>query len=271
MVWHFSFLGGVTLRQAIDYHIHQSKAKKETPPTHQGSTVGSPADYTPYLKQYLLEKCPSSDRLYNAWCHPEIAETIIPSPRSDTAIIHSKDSGRIYFFWRTGLRNGTTICMPVMFLILLARHTTFSPRRQVPLPEALNSYLPARASRHHLLLLSSLRVPKERLRSRGILKGDDVIACSAPEFSSYDSDEPVHDTVRIGPNRFTNNAFPFNFFSATDANQTLAFGPGILSGIGRDIETSFVIRAKDETSRDRVCGMDKFTIKIIQRACLWDG
>ena len=64
------------------------------------------------------------------------------------------------------------------------------------------------------------------------LKRDDEITCSAPEISSYSSDERVYVTVKINPDRLTNNALPFIFFSVTDASQTIAFGP-----------TSFVIRA----------------------------
>ena len=61
-------------------------------------------------------------------------------------------------------------------------------------------------------------------------KRDDEIACSAPEISSYSSDERVYVTVKINPDRYT-IAVHF-FFSVTDASQTIAFGP-----------TSFVIRA----------------------------
>ena len=44
------------------------------------------------------------------------------------------------------------------------------------------------------------------------LKRDDESACSAPETSPYSSDERVHVTVKINPNRLTNNALPFIFF-----------------------------------------------------------
>eukprot|EP00956_Cyclotella_meneghiniana_P005167 scaffold6422_cov69-Cyclotella_meneghiniana.AAC.4 len=68
------------------------------------------------------------------------------------------------------------------------------------------------------------------------LKRDDKSACSAPEISSYSSDERVYVTVKINPDRYTVNALP------SDASQTIAFGP-----------TSFVIRAQDGPYISRPC------------------
>jgi dynein heavy chain len=104
--------------------------------------------------------------------------------------------------------------------------------------------------------------PKGAVEVSGDVKGDSEIICTSPDFAKYGPDERVEVTVKIGPNRFTNNAIPFSFFSVTDASQTVAFGPGILDGVGSGKETSFVIQAKDALSKDRVCGMDKVTIII---------
>eukprot|EP00956_Cyclotella_meneghiniana_P026824 scaffold58990_cov85-Cyclotella_meneghiniana.AAC.2 len=111
---------------------------------------------------------------------------------------------------------------------------------------------------NHLLLLSSLRVPKELS-----LKRDDEIACSAPETSPYSSDERVHVTVKINPNRYTINALQFNFFSVTDASRLPLLVLGSHQEFGRDIETSFLI-PKTRHPETVSVGMNTITIKIME-------
>ena len=118
---------------------------------------------------------------------------VIRSPPSDTAIIHSKDSGRIFFFGGS------------MFLIYCR-------------PASIKAA--GRDDATSLIAGGSTTTAVESLNC------DDEITCSAPEISSYSSDERVYVTVKINPDRYTVNALP------SDASQTIAFGP-----------TSFVIRA----------------------------
>ena len=151
-------------------------------------------------------------------------------------------------------------CMPVMYLILQARHTTFSPSRpqtgttlQVPSLVALIWQLRARAFLSTAVV--KFACPKGAIAVTGDLRGNEVIICSALNFSSYSSDEQVPITYKIWPNRFTNNALPFNFFSVTDASQR----------IGRDIKTAFLTQTKDETSRD----VSVEWISSQSRSCSW--
>ena len=86
---------------------------------------------------------------------------VIRSPPSDTAIIHSKDSGRIFFFGGS------------MFLIYCRPASIKATDRD----DATS-------------LIGSTTTAVESL------KRDDEIACSAPEISSYSSDERVYDSYK---------------------------------------------------------------------------
>ena len=66
------------------------------PPCRTGRSLNQTRPRGMHQNNIQVLDCPSSADS-NAWRHPEIAGTI-PIPRSDTAIIHSKDSGRIFFF-----------------------------------------------------------------------------------------------------------------------------------------------------------------------------
>ena len=63
----------------------------------------------------------------------------------------------------------------------------------------------------------------------------------------------MHVTVKINPNRLTNNALPFNFFSVTDAIRLSLLVLTSNQEFGRDIETSFLIPK-----------MNTITIKIME-------
>lgn len=217
-------------------------------------------------------ECTSSQDSDNAWFHPDIAGDS-PSPRSDTSIIYSKDSGKLFVFggWSTqwlddmyALNVSDIVGPPYnIFSVVADWDEATSPiTGNTPLTiSGQGFYASSGGSSPAVVKFAS---PKGVTEVNGDIKSDAMIKCLAPDFSAYDPDERVHVTVKIGANRFTNNALPFSFFSVTDSSRTVAFGPGLLSGIGKETETCFLIRAKDASSRDRVCGMDTFTIKIRQ-------
>jgi len=252
--------------------------------------------------QVLECASPSTDDESSAakltWLRPEFVEDgSSPSPRSDTPIIYSKDLGRLFVFggwsgrWHDDIftcdvadivgpqYNIFTIqavdwdaatspitgkyyyvsCVSYAVDVMTQQSYTIQTGG-VQLAIAGQGF--AEAAGGSSTALVKFACPKGCVEVSGDLKGDSDIVCTAPDFMQYGPDEKVEVTVKIGPNRFTNNALPFSFFSVTDALQTVAFGPGVLNGIASGKETSFVIQAKDESFADRVCGMDKFKIII---------
>ena len=95
----------------------------------------------------------------------------------------------------------------------------------------------------------------------GEIISDEQVSFSTPNFEKYGA---VRAGVRlkIGPQSYTNNVADFTFFSVTSSKETVAFGPGVLDQNAVNCPTSFIIQAKDELGKDRVCGMDRFSIKI---------
>eukprot|EP00804_Cyclotella_cryptica_P004521 CCRYP_006874-RA/>CCRYP_006874-RA protein AED:0.08 eAED:0.09 QI:0/0/0.5/1/0/0/2/139/4220 len=216
-------------------------------------------------------ECGHSESSEITWYHPVITGNC-PCPRSDTPIIHCQDSGKIFLFggWSTRWHDDMFACD--VSDIVGPPYNIFSvkavdwDKASSPITGGTELLLSGQGFSTYCGGSSTATVrfacSKGYREVTGDLKGDKEIACKAPEFSSYGPDEKVNVTVKIGANKFTNNALPFSFFSVTDASQTVAFGPGILSGIGKGNEASFVIQAKDERAKDRVCGMDRFNIKI---------
>lgn len=208
-----------------------------------------------------------------SWLCPEIeGEAAAPSPRSDTPILYSQDLGKIFLFggWSGRWHNDIFTCdvadiVGPQYNIFTIKAIDWG-QASSPITGGAKLIISGQGfeatSGGSSTALVKFACPKGSIEVTGELKGDGDVICESPDFMQYGPDEPVEVTVKIGPNRFTNNALPFSFFSVTDASQTVAFGPGLLDGVGANNETSFVIQAKDDKSTDRVCGMDKFQIII---------
>lgn len=206
-----------------------------------------------------------------SWHHPEIGGDS-PCPRSDTSIIHSKDLGKLFVFggWSNKWNDDMFACdvsdivgPPYNIYSIKANgwdEATSPITGGTVLSICGQGFLASSGGSSSAVV--KFACSKGFIEVTGDLKGDTAIVCNAPEYTQYGSDEQVEVTVKIGPNRFTNNVLPFNFFSVTDAKQTVAFGPGVMSGIGAAIETIIVIQAKDEASKNRVCGRDEFKVRI---------
>ena len=230
-------------------------------------------DQTPPLPKSDDQGKESSDLSKSAtgWVRPDLVGSS-PCPRSDTPIIYSKDLGKLFLFggWASRWHDDIFTCdvrdivgPPYNIFNINAvdwAKATSPITGGVPLAICGQGFAASSGGSSNAQV--KFACSKGFIEVSGDLKGDGDIVCTAPEFLKYGPDEPVEVTVKIGPNRFTNNALPFSFFSVTDASQTVAFGPGLLEGIASKRETSFIIQAKDEMSQDRVCGMDEFKIVV---------
>ena len=94
----------------------------------------------------------------------------------------------------------------------------------------------------------------------GTVVNDEEVRFRAPSFEKFG---PVNAQCRLklGTKSFTNGTVDLPYFAVTDSSRTVAFGPGLLTAaVGEP--TVFVIQAKDKASKNRVCGMDAYAIRI---------
>lgn len=61
----------------------------------------------------------------------------------------------------------------------------------------------------------------------------------------------VEGRLAIAGKSLTNSVVRFSYFSVANANTTVAFGPGVLSGSAATVPTVFVIQARDNASANR--------------------
>jgi len=103
---------------------------------------------------------------------------------------------------------------------------------------------------------------KGHLEVAGTVLNDNELEFETPNFEKFGPVE-VEARVKLGSKTLTNASVAFSYFSVTDCEESLAFGPGLLEGNAVGVPTSFVIQAKDKTGADRICGMDEFCVTIV--------
>lgn len=93
------------------------------------------------------------------------------------------------------------------------------------------------------------------------------ITCEAPDFLAAAGRAPlvpVEVRVQLGSkNSFTTTHQRFTYFAATSAEQSLAFGPGLLEGPGApNALAHFLIVARDSSGAKRTSGGDAFSASV---------
>jgi dynein heavy chain len=97
--------------------------------------------------------------------------------------------------------------------------------------------------------------------TNGSVVDDATLLVETPNYETFGPLD-VEIRVAIGSKPLTNSKVSASYFSVTDANQCLAFGPGLVNGVLAGTECQICIQAKDFTGTDRTCGMDEFSIRI---------
>jgi hypothetical protein len=97
--------------------------------------------------------------------------------------------------------------------------------------------------------------------TNGSVVDDSTLLVETPNYEAFGPLD-VEIRVAIGSKPLTNSKVSASYFSVTDANQCLAFGPGLVNGVLAGTECQICIQAKDFTGSNRTCGMDEFSIRI---------
>jgi hypothetical protein len=127
--------------------------------------------------------------------------------------------------------------------------------------------------------------PKGSLDSAGSIVSDTEMTFLSPDYRKFgpqevcQSSDPsklfwwssrmpyfcqVQCRLKIGSAGLTNTGVGIKFFEVTSASETVVFGPGISDGCAAGDPVCLIIQAKDTNGLDRWCGMDEFSIKVIQ-------
>jgi len=201
------------------------------------------------------------------WTHPTVLGEQ-PSPRSDTDMLYSSKDGKLFLFGGWSNRwHGDVYCCEVgsvvgpTYNIFNIKPKDWDPPfgpvtggSQMIIHGKGFSSVTGVAIVRFAYMKGYLDVTAEVLE-------DNRIAFHTPNYEKYGAVK-VQIRVKIGTQSFTNNTIDFTFFSVTDCNKTVAFGPGILSEISIHAQSSFIIQAKDKMGVNRICGMDKFDVSI---------
>ncbi|CAN0091851.1 unnamed protein product, partial [Discosporangium mesarthrocarpum] len=103
--------------------------------------------------------------------------------------------------------------------------------------------------------------PKGFIEAQGEVVSDTEVSFLTPNFEKFGPTQ-VECRLAIGTKSLTNTTVYFQYFSVGDANNTVAFGPGLLEGSATGVPVVFIIQARDKVGNDRVCGQDEFTVVV---------
>ena len=203
-----------------------------------------------------------------SWTRPSVVGTL-PSPRADTQMIYSAESGRLVVFggWSNRWHDDMHTCKvdQVVGPPYNIEELASTEWKSSTGPVTGNSPMVLRG-----LGFSSVNGGKASIRFAcptgfidvdGTVRSDNEISLLTPEFQEFG---PIEAQVRLklGSRSFSNSAVSFSYFAVTDCSTTLAFGPGILEGNAPNVATSIIIQAKDKDGNDRSCGMDQFFVHV---------
>lgn len=193
-----------------------------------------------------------------------------PCPRSDTEMFYSHDTGKLTVFggwshrWHGDIYNCDvgTVVGPSYNIFSITSTDWSDPigpvtgeSKMILVGKGFSS-VPGVATVRFASVKGFVDVTGEILN-------DAEVSFTTPSYQKYGV-VAVEVRLKIGAQSFSNNCVHFKFFSVTSSAETVAFGPGLLKANVVNQPTFFIIQAKDNYSNDRVCGMDKFEIKVEQ-------
>jgi dynein heavy chain len=103
----------------------------------------------------------------------------------------------------------------------------------------------------------------------GTVVNDGLIKFPSPNFEKFG---PVLSECRvaIGGKSLSTATVEFQYFSVTDATQTVCYGTGLTDGCIALAPVSFIIESRDQNGNQRKTGMDEFIVQIVDKGGLDD-
>ena len=103
----------------------------------------------------------------------------------------------------------------------------------------------------------------------GTVVNDGLIKFPSPNFEKFG---PVLSECRvaIGGKSLSTATVEFQYFSVTDATQTVCYGTGLTDGCIALAPVSFIIESRDQNGNQRKTGMDEFIVQIVGKGGLDD-
>ena len=202
------------------------------------------------------------------WSRPTVVGDK-PCPRSDTEMFYSPTTGKLTLFggWSNRWHGEVYSCDvrsvvgPTYNIFSISSKECDDPIGPVTGGSQMILLGKGFSSSHSNTAIVRLASAKGFIEVSGEVLDDEKVVFSTPNFHKYGA-VGVEVRLKVGLQSFTNNSVDFSYFSVTSSAETVAFGPGILRGNHINHPALFIIQAKDKNGRDRVCGMDKFVVKI---------
>lgn len=102
---------------------------------------------------------------------------------------------------------------------------------------------------------------KASLEEPGTFRSETEVECETPSFEKQ-GPRKVDVRLNFGNYDVTITKVEFTYFLNTKADQTIAFGPGLLHDNAVGVETMFYIQSRNIDGKNRESGSDEFVIKI---------
>jgi len=107
--------------------------------------------------------------------------------------------------------------------------------------------------------------------TQGNVINDEVIECNTPCVAGNIGPKECQVKVQIGPRDFTTTVAHYTYFLNSIAEKSLCFGPGVLQEQQANMETRFMIQARNQLGENRKSGRDEFMVTVQQKVLNSDG
>lgn len=198
------------------------------------------------------------------WGSPQLASgSQLPLPRSDSSLVMDTKGSRLVLFggW-AGRWMGDLLTLDVSRLIGPPYVTTGLSPSIGPITGGTRIEVSGVDFFKADSIVVRFASQRRSIDVRGTFESSSRIVCVTPDFSSMGNVDSLDVRVSIDGDSFTTTFQVFEVFTITSAQNSLIFGPGLISGCAIKDEVSFIILARDNMSRNRRNGGDEFKATV---------
>jgi dynein heavy chain len=198
----------------------------------------------------------------NRFIFPKVDGTV-PSPRSDAALAYDSKGARLLVFggwsekWQSDLYSIDVSNIVGPPYAVLGMNPNMGP---------VTGGTEVKINGIDFTNTSDVRVRfglvgKQSVDVQGYYESKTMISCVSPDFTKFPAGE-VDVRVALGGDTFTTTCAKFTYFTVTNADTCIIYGPGVLSGCATNEEVSFIIQARDDARNYRTTGGDEFNVTV---------